>query len=65
MTNNTTRQELEKLKEEKETEIKTLEFKIKNAKFELSEINRRIFRLINSEFPAVTAHSKIPPINKR
>ena len=59
------RQELEKLKEAKEIEIKQLESKLKDLKSELSEIKGRIFRFVNSEFHATHTLSPIKPINER
>jgi hypothetical protein len=65
MTNNPTRQELEKLKEAKKIEIKQTESKLKNLKSELSEIKRQIFKLINAEFSTTHSPSPIKPIDER
>ena len=65
MTNDAIRQELEKLKEDKEAEIKSLKLQIKNIELELSNIKGRIFQIINAEFPAQHISSPIKLPNER
>ncbi len=65
MTGNLSRQELEKIKEETEIEIKQTESKLKHLKSMLTDIKGQIFRLINSEFPATHSEPQIKPINER
>jgi chaperonin cofactor prefoldin len=65
MTSNATRQELEKIKEDTEAQIKTLELEITHLKSVLSEVKGQIFRLINAEFTVTHSASPIKLINER
>ena len=65
LTNNLSRQELEKMKEETEAKIIRLESELKDLKSMLTDIKGQIFRHINSEFPVTHSQPPLKPINER